>query len=124
MDDLAHHDGGGDTGRLIRPYLMTGGRTEADGDIRLETQLQTTARGHRTAGNFRWEAARILELADRPTALVEIAARANLPIGVTRVVVSDLINEGVMTAHRSIEVISRESHTSLLEKVLNGVRNI
>jgi Protein of unknown function (DUF742) len=123
MEDDAHFNAGA-TGRLIRPYLMTGGRTEVDDDIRLETQLQTTARGHRRAHDFRWEAKRILELAERPTALVEISARADLPLGVTRVVVSDLIKEGVMAAQRPIEVISHHSHKSLLEKVLNGVRNI
>jgi hypothetical protein len=122
--DHDSHDGPAETGRLIRPYLMTGGRTEVDDDIRLETQLQTTLRGHRRAGEFRWEAKRIMELAERPTALVEISARANLPLGVTRVVVSDLIKEGVMAAQRPIETISHRSHASLLEKVLNGIRNI
>ena len=111
-------------GRLIRPYLMTGGRTEVDEDIRLETQLQTTTRGHRRVDEFRWEARRILELAERPMALVEISARADLPLGVTRVVVSDLIKDGVLAAQRPIEMILNRSNTSLLEKVLNGVRNL
>jgi hypothetical protein len=123
MDDETHLNSGS-TGRLIRPYLMTGGRTEIDDEIRLETQLQTTARGHRRVDDFRWEAKRILELAERPTALVEISARADLPLGVTRVVVSDLIKAGVMAAQRPIEVISHHTQRSLLEKVLNGVRNI
>ena len=33
-------DAGDVTGRLIRPYAMTGGRTLVDTDIGLETQIQ------------------------------------------------------------------------------------
>lgn len=112
------------TGRLIRPYLMTGGRTAVDEEIRVETQLQTTPKGSRQLETYRWEAAQILELADRPQSLAELSAHARLPLGVTRVIVSDLISDGVLTAQRAVATVSHSSHASLLEEVLDGVRRI
>ncbi|MFK7918526.1 MAG: DUF742 domain-containing protein [Ilumatobacter sp.] len=110
-------------GRLVRPYLMTGGRTAVDEEIRLETQLQSTSHGLET-GSHRWESAQILKLAERPIALVEISARLDIPLGVTRVLVSDLIKSKAISAQRPITTMSHKSHASLLEKVLDGVRSL
>ena len=41
-------DAGRTTGRLIRPYAMTGGRTLAETEISLEAQIQATARASRS----------------------------------------------------------------------------
>jgi hypothetical protein len=54
-------------------------------------------------------------------ALVEVAARLELPIGVTRVIVADLVRDGSVIVHVPE---STNSFTSLLEKVLDGVRNL
>ena len=112
---------GDDGARLIRPYAMTGGRTTASADISLETQIQTSTRLNGDASSYRWEAAKILRLAERPMALVELAARAEIPIGVARVVISDLLEEGVVNVQRNVTVTS---YTSLLEKVLDGIRDL
>ncbi len=107
--------------RLIRPYAMTGGRTEAHSDISLESQIQTSTRLDTDGKKYRWEAAKILKLAERPMALVELAARAEIPIGVARVVISDLVDEGAVHVQRTVAVTS---YTSLLEKVLDGIRDL
>jgi hypothetical protein len=111
-----------ETGRLIRPYAMTGGRTGTEGDsIGLEAQIQASTRASTHLGAYRWEAARLIELVQTPTALVEVAARLEIPIGVTRVLVADLVRDGAVVVH-----IPRrpQSFTSLLEKVLDGVRSL
>jgi len=123
-DDDTAEEGSGDTGRLIRPYLMTGGRTTVDDDIRIETQLQTTPKGRRELSSFRWEAAQILELADQPLSLAEISARAEIPLGAARVIVSDLIGDGVLIAQRAVASVSNSTNASLLQKVLDGVRSL
>ena len=68
---------------------MTGGRTSSHPDISLESQVQTSTRLNGDSTKYRWEAAKILQLAERPMALVELAARAEIPIGVARVVISE-----------------------------------
>jgi len=107
--------------RLIRPYAMTGGRTTSNAEISLESQIQTSTRLNGDGTKYRWEAAKILKLAERPMALVEIAARAEIPIGVARVVISDLVEAGAVNVQRNAPVTS---YTSLLEKVLDGIRDL
>jgi hypothetical protein len=110
------------TGRLIRPYAMTGGRTEAEGNvINLESQIQASARASSYLGAYRWEAAKVVELVQSPLALVEIAARLEIPIGVARVLVADLVRDGSVIVHVPQQ---NQSFSSLLEKVLDGVRSL
>ena len=114
-------DAGSATGRLIRPYAMTGGRTLAETEISLEAQIQATTRASQHLGAYRWEAAKVVELVQSPMALIEIAARLQIPIGVARVLVADLVNDGAVMLHIPVK---QQSFASLLERVLDGVRNL
>lgn len=110
------------TGRLIRPYAMTNGRTGSDGpEIHLESQIQASADASIHFSSFRWEAAKVIGLVSEPMALVEISARLEIPLGVTRVLVADLLAAGSVILHVPAK---NQSFTSLLEKVLDGVRNL
>jgi hypothetical protein len=121
-DDLDTESPESDTGRLIRPYAMIGGRTTVDGSkLSLETQIQASARASTHLGAYRWEAARLVELVRTPMALVEVAARLQVPVGVARVLVADLCRDGAVIIHQPDKT---ESFTSLLEKVLDGVRSL
>ena len=111
---------GDDTGRLLRPYAITGGRTAVPSSLNLETQLRRTDRVD-MAVVPRWEAARILAITERPLAVVEIAARVGLPVGVTKVVIADLIDQGALTTGAAPPPPSESSFSSLLEKVLDGL---
>ena len=119
--DVDESDADEITGRLIRPYAMTRGRTMVDNDIGLEAQIQATPRALERLGRYRWETAKVVELVESPMALVEIAARMQIPIGVARVLVADLVNEGAVVLH-----VPARSHNfaSLLERVLDGVRSL
>ena len=114
-------DEGDETGRLIRPYAITGGRTGAETDISLEAQIQASTRADQLVGAYRWEAARLIELVQQPMALIEIAARIEIPIGVARVLVADLVDDGAVAIHVPQ---TTQSFSSLLERVLDGVRNL
>ena len=111
---------GDDTGRLLRPYAITGGRTAVPASLNLESQLRRTDRVN-VAVVPRWEAARILEITGRPIAVVEIAARLGLPVGVTKVVIADLLEQGALTTGAAPPKPSESSFSSLLEKVLDGL---
>jgi hypothetical protein len=114
-------DAGDETGRLIRPYAMTGGRTSIDSEIGLETQIQASSRASQHLGAYRWETARVVELVQTPMALIEVAARMEVPIGVARVLVADLVDDGAVVLH---EPVATKNFASLLERVLDGVRNL
>ena len=120
VDDV-DADAGDQTGRLIRPYAITGGRTVTGTEISLEAQIQASARASGHLGGYRWESAQVVELVKSPMALIEIAARLEIPIGVARVLVADLIDDGAVVLH----VPEKTQHyASLLERVLDGVRNL
>ena len=121
FDDELGLDEGDETGRLIRPYAITGGRTGHETDITLEAQIQASTRADDLVGAYRWEAARLIELVQAPMALIEIAARIEIPIGVARVLVADLVDDGAVVVHVPQ---TTQSFTSLLERVLDGVRNL
>ena len=90
-------------------------------DIDLESQVVATERGRTNHPRYRWEAASIIEVCDAPVALIEIAAKLELAIGVTRVVVADLVREGAVEV---IQHAPQESYSELLEKVLDGIRSL
>lgn len=119
--DEVDHDVGDETGRLIRPYAITGGRTVTGTEISLEAQIQASARASQHLGAYRWEAAEVVELVQSPMALIEIAARLEIPIGVARVLVADLIDDGAVVLHVPEKT---QNFGSLLERVLDGVRNL
>lgn len=122
-DDGDAHDTDTDhTGRLIRPYAMTRGRTSGEGaEIPLEAQVLASSRAAGHNGTHRWEAAKLLEMVDTPMALVEVAARLGIPVGVARVIVADLVEDGSLIMQ--LPPVS-SSFTSLLEQVLDGVRDL
>jgi hypothetical protein len=114
-------DAGPASGRLIRPDALIGGRTTAETEISLEAQIQATTRASQHLGAYRWEAAKVVELVQSPMALIEIAARLQIPIGVARVLVADLVSDGAVVLHIPEKT---QSFASLLERVLDGVRNL
>jgi hypothetical protein len=110
-------------GRLVRPYSMTGGRTRpADDDLELETLVSTTSQGE-TSLTLSLERQSIALLCRDILSIAEISARLDLPLGVVRVLVGDMAEEGLVTVHRPASVGDRPD-LALLERVLYGLRTI
>ena len=130
MDELTPAIGAGTAqGRLIRPYTMTGGRTGAEQPyIALEALVHATPTGILNKDQFRWEAARIIDLSRQETAIVEIAARLEIPIGVVRVVVADLAHRGAVQISEPPSAVPASlegyAYTTLLQKVLDGINSL
>jgi hypothetical protein len=107
---LPPEEGDGIDDLVIRPFLLTGGRTQpVQEGLRVETLIQ--AQQGALMGNLRFEARQIVELCQQPTSVAELAAALRVPFGVARVLVSDLVADGsVVVAQReelSIQMIER-----------------
>ncbi len=101
---------------VIRPFLLTQGRTRPrDGGLRLETLIVSRTDADPSA--LRFETRRIVELCRQPISLAEVAAALRIPIGVTRVLVGDLIIDGTVSA-----VVGGELSVRLLERIRDRVR--
>lgn len=114
-------------GRIVRPYTMTGGRTGVGLPmIALEALVAATPAGMRMRGHFRWEAAEIIAMSRRETAIIELAALLEVPIGVVRVLAADLRERGAVTitdpTSQSVPEADELAYTDLLEKVLDGIK--
>src|SRR2546430_11340491 len=118
------------TGALVRPYVVTRGRTRPRLEIALEALLETTVRGRNsaardTSGHGR-EQQYIASLCDgRLQSLAEVAARMQLPLGVARVLVADMAAEGLVAVYAPTSFESNDAvGTELLERVLSGLRRL
>ncbi|MFE9684495.1 DUF742 domain-containing protein [Streptomyces sp. NPDC006285] len=106
---------------LVRPYVRTGGRTRPSADVRLESVV-FAATG--TLPGLHPDARQLLALfADARgggLAVAELASELVLPPSATRILVADLIEQGLMTLAHSHG--DERPPASLLERVLHGLR--
>jgi hypothetical protein len=99
-----------DDDMLVRPFLVTGGRTRPLQDgLRVETLV--SAMPAALHAPLRFELRRIVEVCQTPQSVAEVAVHLGIPLGVARVLVGDLASEGYVSctepAELSIEMIER-----------------
>lgn len=113
-------------GNLVRPYTLTSGRTDTGVDLPLEAPIQALQAGvaHRWPPND--ARGRIIQLCGQgpPTpSVAEISARLDLPLGVARVLVGDLVLSGYLRVHRTLsERSTRDERHELIGRTLRGLR--
>ena len=113
---------GGDP-RLVPVYALTDGRTRArGGDLPWETMVTTTVFGTASLSRLQFEQARIVELCQWPMSLAEVAAQLSVPLGVARVLVSDLSAEGLLQVHRPTTTDEGRPAVEVLERLLTGLK--
>lgn len=119
----------------VRPYSLTGGRTRFGHVLLVETFVSSTAaleaaeeRKELTNGSTTRvmpEMRAIVELCRRMRTVAEIAALLKMPLGVVRVLLSDLADQGKIrvygtgTGHGT-----GRPERALLERVLSGLRRL
>jgi hypothetical protein len=108
-------------GRLIRPYQVSNGRTRPTATLDLLSLVRAT--GKAPHGQLGPEHAQVLKLCRRSaTSVAEVAAHLRLPAVVTKVLLSDLVDCGAITARAPRFHDSPPTDRSILEAVLNGLR--
>ncbi len=110
-----------DLGVRIRPYALTGGRTRPGTDLAIEAMVATTSEGMAAQGRMALERGQILALCITPQSLAEISAHLGIHLGVARVLVGDLAEEGLIAVNRPSHVGDRPD-LRLLERVLDGLQ--
>ena len=107
--------------RLIRSYTLTAGRTAATVDLAMEATLRLQAGAEAPA--LSPSAAQVLEVCDRRS-VAEVSALTKMPIGVTRVLLGDLIEQGLVRIQATInDKTSTDERLELIERTLRGLRN-
>jgi hypothetical protein len=112
-------------GALVRPYAVTRGRTEPARDIAIEAILVTTFRGRQEGMYAGRDKHNIAMMCDgRPQSLAEVAARMRIPLGVARVLVSDMTVDGLLSLHETTDEDNYDDRLDMLERVLSGLRRL
>ena len=107
--------------RLIRCYTLTAGRTAAKVELAMEATLRLQAGAD--APVLSPSAAQVLEVCDRRS-VAEVSALTKMPIGVTRVLLGDLIEQGLVRIQATInDSTSTDERLELIERTLRGLRN-
>lgn len=108
--------------RVVRPYTLTGGRTAPKVALPVEATLRRQGSG--PEGPIDASLARILEVCDRRS-VAEVSALVSLPIGVARVLLGDLVEQGHVRAQATLtEDSSQDERRELIERTLRGLRTL
>jgi hypothetical protein len=125
---MTHRDGFGqrwldhEAGPVVRPYAVTKGRTQAAVSFGLIDVVAAT--GEWPSEHFRPgpEHRRILRVARRPVPIVDLTSEIDLPLGVVRVLLGDLLSEGML------RIVSAQRQSlpdqRLLRMVLDGLESL
>ncbi|MFD2689132.1 DUF742 domain-containing protein [Streptomyces phyllanthi] len=107
----------------MRPFTITGGRTEPSRNIFTLITIVTATASVRAGPGLQREHLRALDLCAAPAAVAEIAAHLDLPVAVTKILLSDLLDQGRITATAPAQG-SGGPDIALLEKVRDGLARL
>jgi Protein of unknown function (DUF742) len=91
-----------DAGPIVRPYALIGGRTRPSGET--------------------FEHLTLLRLCRRPTPVADLAADLELPLGVVRILLSDVRERRLITVAHPVP--KRLTDPQLLREVADGLRRL
>lgn len=107
-----------------RLYTLTRGRSSSK-DTNLDLVTLIVTNGEPEPG-MQSEHVRIMRMCRAPAAVVEISAELGLPVGVTKILLSDLVANGRVTARNptSARANAHLPDAAILKKVLVGLKNL
>jgi hypothetical protein len=110
----------------VRPYALTGGRTRSQIHLEIESIAKSTAAGLGALSRLTLEPKSIVMLCSIPQSIAEISAHLRLPLGVVRVLVGDMVSEGLIAIQQQSgdRAVSNRPDLKLLERVLDGLQSL
>jgi len=107
--------------RLVRAYTITSGRTTASVELPLEATLRLLPRD--ASAPLTASTRRVLDVCDRRS-VAEVSALVTMPIGVVRVLLSDLVEQNLVRVQATINAdSSKDERIELIERTLRGLRS-
>ena len=107
--------------RIVRPYALTAGRTRPAVDLPLEARLRLDTSATRRAWGDDVQGQIVGVLDSRSVA--EVSAVIRRPIGVVRVLLGDLVQQGFVHVQATLtENSTNDDRNDLLERTLRGLR--
>lgn len=108
---------------LARPYSWTEGRTRPSVDLAIEARVRTTRRGRALPRRLTSPSWTVTRLCLRGRSVAEVAAHLSVPLGVARVLLADLLDEGLVVVEPTLAAnAGAAQRRRLIERVLHGLR--
>ncbi|MEU6153632.1 DUF742 domain-containing protein [Actinosynnema sp. NPDC047251] len=106
----------------VRPYAITRGRTRPRHLLLVETLVSVPRYDPQAGALLMPEAQALYEHVRERTSVAELSAHLDIPLGVIRVLLSDLISQDLVYVHPT----GHEYHYDLplLERILDGLRRV
>jgi len=112
-----------EAGPVVRPYAVTGGRTRPSGEAFDLVTMVTAVRGIRPdVDDLGPEHLALLRLCRLPTSVADLAADLDLPLGVVRILLSDVRERRLIAVHQPVPTRLNDPH--LLRQVADGLRRL
>jgi hypothetical protein len=110
-----------DAGPVVRPYAMTRGRTQPSrGEFDLISLVVATRPVSSADIGLGPEHVAIMNLCHRPLSVAEVAGHLDLPVGIIRVLLGDLLDKGLIVVRQPQPASHAQQH--ILEAVIDGLR--
>ncbi|GAA1865030.1 DUF742 domain-containing protein [Asanoa iriomotensis] len=110
-----------DAGPVVRPYTVTGGRVKPVSGFDLVAFVVAAPLDRVDLAPLQPEHRTIIEVAQRPVAVAELAARVDLALGVVRILLGDLLSAGLVVSYEPQPAASLPDN-DILQAVVNGLR--
>ena len=121
--ELGHDETQG-SASIVRAYAWTGGRTRSHYNFEIETLVTTTDRGRLSAAVTQADHRAVIALCWEAKSVAEIAALLSVPLGVAKVLLSDMAEHGLISVHQTATPDGESPDYALLERVLSGLRRL
>ncbi|ULE33725.1 DUF742 domain-containing protein [Mycobacterium sp. IDR2000157661] len=108
---------------LVRPYILTAGRTDSRVYLPLEAPIETV----NAEKPPRWPGgdvrSQILAMCVDHPSVAEVAAGLSLPLGVARVLIGDLVAQGHLAVRSTLgDSATTDERRELIGRTLRGLR--
>ncbi|SNQ47278.1 conserved hypothetical protein [Frankia canadensis] len=108
--------------RRVRPYALTGGRTRARHHLLVETMISVPRYDPALSASLMPESKALYERARGQLSIAELSAMLSIPLGVVRVLISDLASQGAVFIHPTANAYPHDR--GVLERILHGLREL
>lgn len=108
--------------RRIRPYALTGGRTKTRHHLLVETLISVPQYDPTLSDSLMPESKSLYERARKRTSVAELSVLLDLPLGVVRVLISDLAAQGAVFIHPT--AYAYQNDPNVLERILDGLKRL
>lgn len=120
LDDLVPEDDGD---FLVRPYAVTGGRTEPRYKLEIEAMVAAAHYEAHDLSILSPECHAILEVCRDWRSVAEISAMLQIPLGVTRILIADMAAEDLVRIHQ-LDHEQGPPNRKLLQRLLGELRKL